>query len=245
MARGSESVGEGGTERDERSTEAHGSQPGESGSRAAEYSLSQTLSSSLKCLLFTRSLPLNPCQHHFHPFLICKGTNPDYHPLKSELDRLKVYQRKLEPFWDVGQELILVDLGFCLRSSTTSFFFLDDQASVDHSLRDLTSVQRKEMANMSIGEVPMMSNYQEQAGQKRKHPSSEEHPVQVYSEMMTSDDHFELLVQLCCPYFSESGTKIHLMLKLKNLNSELKYADSGEVSGYIQSRIALACNRQL
>ncbi|XLR58345.1 hypothetical protein S83_009017 [Arachis hypogaea] len=70
MARGSESVGEGGTERDERSTEAHGSQPGESGSRAAEYSLSQTLSSSLKCLLFTRSLPLNPCQHHFHPFLM-------------------------------------------------------------------------------------------------------------------------------------------------------------------------------
>ncbi|XLS52041.1 hypothetical protein HN51_012718 [Arachis hypogaea] len=163
MARGSESVGEGGTERDERSTEAHGSQPGESGSRAAEYSLSQTLSSSLKCLLFTRSLPLNPCQHHFHPFLIY-----------------------------LILELILVDLGFCLRSSTTSFFFLDDQASVDHSLRDLTSVQRKEMANMSIGEVPMMSNYQEQAGQKRKHPSSEEHPVQVYSEVHVKKEPLEV-----------------------------------------------------
>ncbi|RYR19180.1 hypothetical protein Ahy_B03g063891 isoform B [Arachis hypogaea] len=127
-----------------------------------------------------------------NPFILSKGTNPDYHPLKSELDRLKVYQRKLEPFGDVGQELILVDLGFCLRSSTTAFFFLDDQASVDHSLRDLTSVQRKEMANMSIGEVPMMSNYQEQAGQKRKHPSSEEHPVQVCSEVHVKKEPLEV-----------------------------------------------------
>ncbi|KAL1367298.1 hypothetical protein HN51_021339 [Arachis hypogaea] len=104
-------------------------------------------------------------------------TNPDYHPLKSELDRLKVYQRKLEPFADVGQALPL-------PSS-----FLDDQASVD---RSFTSVQRKEMANMSIGEVPTMSNYQEQAGQKRKHPSSEEHPVQVYAEVHVKKEPLEV-----------------------------------------------------
>ncbi|KAL1353323.1 hypothetical protein AAHE18_06G230700 [Arachis hypogaea] len=141
--------------------------------------------------------------------LRCKGTNPDYHPLKSELDRLKVYQRKLEPFGDVGQALPL-------PSS-----FLDEQASVDHSLSDLTSVQRKEMANMSIEEVPTMSNYQEQAGQKRKHPFSEEHPIQVDAEVHVKKE------------------------PLENLDLELKYADSGEVSSYIQLRIALARNRQL
>ncbi|XLU50165.1 hypothetical protein S245_044979, partial [Arachis hypogaea] len=107
----------------------------------------------------------------------------------------------------------------CRSSSTTAFFFLDDQASVDHSLRDLTSVQRKEMANMSIGEVPMMSNYQEQAGQKRKHPSSEEHPVQVCSEVHVKKEPLEV--------FGHNNGKTEEPI---NLNSELKYADSGEVS---------------
>ncbi|XLS52283.1 hypothetical protein HN51_012960 [Arachis hypogaea] len=54
------------------------------------------------------------------------------------------------------------------------------------------AVQRKKMANMSIGEVPTMSNYQEQAGQKRKHPSSEEHPVQVYSEVHVKKEPLEV-----------------------------------------------------
>ncbi|KAL4330094.1 uncharacterized protein LOC110270287 [Arachis ipaensis] len=113
-----------------------------------------------------------------NPFILSKGTNPDYHPLKSEL--VKSLPTQTGTFWG------------CRSSSTTAFFFLDDQASVDHSLRDLTSVQRKEMANMSIGEVPMMSNYQEQAGQKRKHPSSEEHPVQVCSEVHVKKEPLEV-----------------------------------------------------
>ncbi|XLS86624.1 hypothetical protein HN51_036790 [Arachis hypogaea] len=140
-----------------------------------------------------------------NPFILSKGTNPDYHPLKSEL--VKSLPTQTGTFWG------------CRSSSTTAFFFLDDQASVDHSLRDLTSVQRKEMANMSIGEVPMMSNYQEQAGQKRKHPSSEEHPVQVCSEVHVKKEPLEV--------FGHNNGKTEEPI---NLNSELKYADSGEVS---------------
>ncbi|MED6216988.1 hypothetical protein PIB30_013202 [Stylosanthes scabra] len=112
--------------------------------------------------------------------LRCKGTNPDYHPVKSELDRLKVHQRKLEPFGDVGEAGLL-------PSS-----FLNEQASVDRSLPDLSSAQRKETANVSIGEVPTTINYQEQAGQKRKHPSSEEHSVQIDAEVVVKKEPVEV-----------------------------------------------------
>ncbi|MED6206554.1 hypothetical protein PIB30_028011 [Stylosanthes scabra] len=88
--------------------------------------------------------------------LRCKGTNPDYHPVKSELDRLKIHQRKLEPFGDVGE------------------------------------AQRKDTDNISIPEVPTMSNYQEQAGQKRKHPSSEEHSVQIGAEVVVKKEPVEV-----------------------------------------------------
>ncbi|XP_057751602.1 uncharacterized protein LOC130969749 isoform X2 [Arachis stenosperma] len=126
MAKGSESVGEGGTERDERSTEAHGSQPGESGSRAAEYSVSlkpfhplQNASSSRAHSLLTLA---NITSTLFSLKLRCKGTIPDYHPLKSELDRLKVYQRKLEPFGDVGQALPLPSSSWMIRLLLTTLY---------------------------------------------------------------------------------------------------------------------------
>ncbi|QHO02231.1 uncharacterized protein [Arachis hypogaea] len=57
-----------------------------------------------------------------NPFILSKGTNPDYHPLKSELDRLKVYQRKLEPFGDVGQALPLPSSSWMIRLLLTTLY---------------------------------------------------------------------------------------------------------------------------
>ncbi|XP_020237869.1 nuclear nucleic acid-binding protein C1D [Cajanus cajan] len=93
----------------------------------------------------------------------CSGVHPDDHPVKSELDRLDVYEDKLERLLDLSRAP--------LRPSTT----LNYQAAtrfIEHSLPDLTPEQRENMRNISRGERPKM-NHLGRAGQKRKYQSSE------------------------------------------------------------------------
>ncbi|KAK7260958.1 hypothetical protein RIF29_27261 [Crotalaria pallida] len=77
--------------------------------------------------------------------LRCRGVDPRGHPIKSEFERLSLYQRKLE------------------------------------RLMELSEAQRHDMRNISGGEGPNVS-YQEQAGQKRKYPSSEETAAEEFEE---------------------------------------------------------------
>lgn len=101
--------------------------------------------------------------------LRCSGVHPDDHPVKSELDRLSLYQDKLNRIEDLSKEP--------LRPSTT----LNYQAAtrfIEHSLPDLTPEQRQNMRSLSRGERPKMNN-QERSGQKRKYQSSEKQSVQA------------------------------------------------------------------
>ncbi|XVF35682.1 hypothetical protein REPUB_Repub18cG0167300 [Reevesia pubescens] len=102
--------------------------------------------------------------------LRCSGVLPDDHPIKAELERLSLYQDKLERFIDLSKAP--------LRPSTT----LNSQAAtrfIEHSLPDLTPEQRRNMRQISKGEGPRIK-YSDNSSvkKKRKYQSSEKQSVQ-------------------------------------------------------------------
>ncbi|TKY74804.1 Nuclear nucleic acid-binding protein C1D [Spatholobus suberectus] len=115
--------------------------------------------------------------------LRCSGVHPDDHPIKSELDRLNLYEDKLERLLDLSKAP--------LRPSTT----LNYQAAtrfIEHSLPDLTPVQRENMRNISRGEGLKM-NRPGWAGQKRKYQSSDKQSVQAAAKEFLKKAARELL----------------------------------------------------
>ncbi|XP_019415150.1 PREDICTED: nuclear nucleic acid-binding protein C1D [Lupinus angustifolius] len=100
--------------------------------------------------------------------LRCNGVHPDNHPIKSELERLELYEDKLERLLNLSKAP--------LRPSTT----LNYQAAtrfIEHSLPDLTPEQRQNMRTISRGEGS--KNHHERAGQKRKYDSSGKQSVKT------------------------------------------------------------------
>ncbi|GMI81523.1 hypothetical protein like AT5G25080 [Hibiscus trionum] len=101
--------------------------------------------------------------------LRCNGVHPDEHPIKSELERLSLYQDKLERFVDLSKAP--------LRPSTT----LNSQAAtrfIEHSLPDLTPAQRLSMRQISKGKGPSTKCSDSNIIKKRKYQSSEKQTVQ-------------------------------------------------------------------
>ncbi|XVE97328.1 hypothetical protein REPUB_Repub03eG0010100 [Reevesia pubescens] len=101
--------------------------------------------------------------------LRCSGIHPDDHPIKSELERISLYQDKLERFIDLSKAP--------LRPSTT----LNSQAAtrfIEHSLPDLTPEQRRSMRQISKGEGPRIKYSDSSVQKKRKYQSSEKQSVQ-------------------------------------------------------------------
>ncbi|XP_048438609.1 uncharacterized protein LOC103949722 [Pyrus x bretschneideri] len=94
--------------------------------------------------------------------LRCTGVNPFNHPVKTEFDRLKLYEEKLEKLVDLSKAP--------LRPSTT----LNHQAAtrfIEHSLPDLTPDQRQSMRAISKGDGPTMKYLERNAPKKRKYQS--------------------------------------------------------------------------
>ncbi|XVF48264.1 hypothetical protein PTKIN_Ptkin03bG0176000 [Pterospermum kingtungense] len=101
--------------------------------------------------------------------LRCSGVHPDDHPIKSELDRLSLYEDKLERFINLSKAP--------LRPSTT----LNSQAAtrfIEHSLPDLTPEQRQSMKQISKGEGPRITYSESSVKKKRKYQSSDKQSVQ-------------------------------------------------------------------
>lgn len=97
--------------------------------------------------------------------LRCSGVDPNNHAVKSELERLSLYQDKLERFIDLSKAP--------LRPSTT----LNYQAAtrfIEHSLPDLTPAQRKSMKGISRGEGTRIKYSESSVQRKRKYQSSSE-----------------------------------------------------------------------
>ncbi|CAL5204952.1 unnamed protein product [Lathyrus oleraceus] len=115
--------------------------------------------------------------------LRCTGVQPDNHSVKSEFDRLDIYQDKLERLLDLNKAP--------LRPSTT----LNYRAAtrfIEHSLPDLTPEQRQKMRNLSRGEG-QKRKHGERAGQKRKYQSSERPSVQTAAKEFLEKATRELL----------------------------------------------------
>ncbi|RXH91373.1 hypothetical protein DVH24_020396 [Malus domestica] len=101
--------------------------------------------------------------------LRCTGVNPFNHPVKTEFDRLKLYEEKLEKLVDLSKAP--------LRPSTT----LNHQAAtrfIEHSLPDLTPDQRQSMRAISKGDGPTMKYLERNAPKKRKYQSPNKQSVQ-------------------------------------------------------------------
>ncbi|KAJ4838940.1 hypothetical protein Tsubulata_042303 [Turnera subulata] len=102
--------------------------------------------------------------------LRCSGIDPAEHPVKTELERLSLYEDKLERSVDLSKAP--------LRPSTS----LNYQAAtrfIEHSLPDLTPEQRRSMRNISTGKGPSRSKHLETNSHKRrKYQSSEKPSVQ-------------------------------------------------------------------
>lgn len=116
--------------------------------------------------------------------LRCSGVHPDDHPVKSELERLSLYQDKLRRFIDLSKAP--------MRPSTT----LNYQAAtrfIEHSLPDLTHAQRKSMKDISRGEGPRIKYTDRSAQKKRKFQSSEKMSVQTAAKEFLEKASRELL----------------------------------------------------
>ncbi|KAI7996699.1 Nuclear nucleic acid-binding protein C1D [Camellia lanceoleosa] len=116
--------------------------------------------------------------------LRCSGVCPDDHPVKSELERLRLYQEKLQRFIDLSKAP--------LRPSTT----LNHQAAtrfIEHSLPDLTSEQRQSMRDISRGEGPKIKYVERNVHKKRKCQSSGQQSVRTATQEFLEKAARELL----------------------------------------------------
>ncbi|KAB1204705.1 Nuclear nucleic acid-binding protein C1D [Morella rubra] len=123
--------------------------------------------------------------------LRCTGVHPDDHPVKSELERLSLYQDKLERFTDLSKAP--------LRPSTT----LNYQAAtrfIEHSLPDLTHDQRQNMRNISRGEGPKIKYLERSVQKKRKYQSSDKQSVQTAAKEFLEKAARELLGDNNCGF---------------------------------------------
>ncbi|KAM0942770.1 putative exosome-associated factor Rrp47/DNA strand repair C1D [Dioscorea sansibarensis] len=121
--------------------------------------------------------------------LRCSGICPDDHPIKSEFERLSLFEDKLERLTDWDREP--------LRPSTT----LNCQAAtrfIEHSLPDLTQEQRKSMRDISRGQVNRNRFDDRRTRKKRKHQTTEIQSVRsaaqeflekATQELFGSNDH--------------------------------------------------------
>ncbi|XP_062022149.1 uncharacterized protein LOC133738592 [Rosa rugosa] len=101
--------------------------------------------------------------------LRCSGVYDDDHRVNTELERLKLYQEKLQRFIDLSKAP--------LRPSTT----LNYQAAtrfIEHSLPDLTQDQRQGMRDISKAEGKKMKHLERNVQKKRKYESPNRQSVQ-------------------------------------------------------------------
>ncbi|KAG5244462.1 nuclear nucleic acid-binding protein [Salix suchowensis] len=112
------------------------------------------------------------------------GIHPEKHPIKTELERLSLYQDKLDQFVDISKEP-------SHRSTTLNY-----QAAtrfIEHSLPGLTPEQRKSLRNISKGEGPKIKHTERSARKKRKCDTSEKQSVQTAAQEFLEKAARELL----------------------------------------------------
>ncbi|XP_015884032.1 uncharacterized protein LOC107419755 [Ziziphus jujuba] len=116
--------------------------------------------------------------------LRCTGVHPDDHPVKSELERVNLYQDKLERFIDLSKAP--------LRPSTT----LNTRAAtrfIEHSLPDLNPEQKRNMRDISRREGKAVNRMERNLQKKRKYQSTDKQSVQTAAKEFLEKAARELL----------------------------------------------------
>ncbi|KAL2517541.1 Sas10/Utp3/C1D family [Abeliophyllum distichum] len=116
--------------------------------------------------------------------LRCKGVNPDNHPVRKEIERLSLYEEKLQKCMDLSKAP--------LRPSAT----INPMAAarfIEHSLPDLSSEQKKSMREISRGEGTRIKYVERSVQKKRKYQSSENQAVRAAAQEFLEKAASELL----------------------------------------------------
>ncbi|XP_051137483.1 uncharacterized protein LOC127255790 [Andrographis paniculata] len=116
--------------------------------------------------------------------LRCKGIDPDEHPVKKELERLSLYQEKLQKCMDLSKAP--------LRPSTT----INPRAAarvIGHSLPDLSHEQKQSMREISRGEGSRIKYLDRNLQKKRKFQSSDKQSVSSAAQEFLEKASRELL----------------------------------------------------
>ncbi|KAF4357393.1 hypothetical protein F8388_017870 [Cannabis sativa] len=108
--------------------------------------------------------------------LRCNGVDPDEHPVKSEVERLSLYQNKLERFVGMSKAPI---------RPSTSLNFEAATRFIQHSLPDLSQEQKRRM--IAIGKEKKKNK------NKRKFESSEKRSVKTAAKEFLEKAALELL----------------------------------------------------
>lgn len=116
--------------------------------------------------------------------LRCNGVHPDDHPVKTELERLSLYQDKLQRFIDRSKEPLQPSIALNYQAAARF---------IEHSLPDLTPEQRQSMKNISKAEGPKMKYTERNVHKKRRCQTSEKQSVRSAAQEFLEKAARELL----------------------------------------------------
>ncbi|XP_022888671.1 nuclear nucleic acid-binding protein C1D-like [Olea europaea var. sylvestris] len=135
--------------------------------------------------------------------LRCKGVNPNNHPVRKEIDRLSLYEEKLQKCMDLSKAP--------LRPSAT----INPMAAarfIEHSLTDLSPEQKKSMKEISRGEVTRIKYVDRSVKKKRKYQSSEKQSVRAAAQ--------EFLEKAACELLGDNQSGIKGPLQPENSDDD-------------------------
>ncbi|KAI5673130.1 hypothetical protein M9H77_13494 [Catharanthus roseus] len=138
--------------------------------------------------------------------LRCNGVNPDDHPVKSELERLSLYQEKVQRCIDLSKAP--------LRPSAT----INSQAAtrfIEHSLPDLSRDQKQSLREIGRREGTASKSFERSMNKKRKYESPEKKSVQAAAQEFLQKAARELLGE------NKSGFKGPVHMEETNTDDEI------------------------
>ncbi|KAK9100177.1 hypothetical protein Scep_023607 [Stephania cephalantha] len=135
--------------------------------------------------------------------LRCHGVHPDEHPINTELERLSLYQEKLDR---------AVDLSKAPLKPSTTLNYKAATRFIEHSLPDLTKEQKQSMREISRGNGKNRLSDRENGKKKRKYQSKGRQSIQAAAE--------EFLKKAAKELFGNNNGDIKGPLRIKSEDEE-------------------------
>lgn len=138
--------------------------------------------------------------------LRCNGVNPDDHPVKSELERLNLYQEKVQRCIELNKAPLYPSA--TINSQAATRF-------IEHSLPNLSWEQKQSLRDISRREGSSSKYFERNMHKKRKHESPEKKSVQAATEEFLEKAAHELLGE------NKRGFKGPIQMEETNTDDEI------------------------